>query len=58
VFLQIGAADPAAQISGQVGHDGVDGLGHRREGVVGREDDVILAEDLERSVQRQTAVCQ
>ena len=58
MFLQIGAADPATQVRGQVGHDVVDGLGHRREGVVGSEDNVVAAEDLNRCVQRPTVVCQ
>jgi hypothetical protein len=46
------------QVGGQVGHDVVDGLGHRREGVVGSEDDVVATEDLYRCVQRPTVVCQ
>jgi hypothetical protein len=58
VFLQIGAADPATQVDRQVADDVVDGLGHRREGVVGSEDDVIVAKELHRCVQHPTAVRQ
>jgi hypothetical protein len=58
VFLQICAADFLTQVGGQVGHDIVDGLGHRREGVVGSEDDVVAAEDVNDHVQRSMVVCQ
>ena len=58
MFLQIGAADSAMQVGGQGGDDVVERLGHRGEGIVGSEDNVIAAEDLDRRVQRPTVVCQ
>jgi hypothetical protein len=48
VFLHIGAIDPALQVGGQGGDDVIDGLGHRREWVVGSEDDVLAAENVDR----------
>jgi hypothetical protein len=56
VFLQIGAADPATQVGGQAGNDVVEGLGHRRERVVGSEDDVVASEDVDRCFQRWAVV--
>jgi len=58
VFLHIGAADPALQVDGQGGDDVIDGLGHRREWIVGSEDDVVAAEDVDRCLQRVAVVCQ
>jgi hypothetical protein len=58
VLLQIGAADPAMQVGGQGGDDVVEWLGHRRERVVGSEDDVVAAEDLNSLLQRQVVVSQ
>jgi len=58
VFLHIGAADPALQVGGQGGDDVIDGFGHRREWVVGSEDHVLAAEDLDRRVQRVAVICQ
>ena len=46
------------QVGGQGGDDVVDGFGHRREWVVGSEDDVVGAEDVDRYVQRLAVVCQ
>jgi hypothetical protein len=46
------------QVGGQGGDDVVEGLGHRREGVVGSEDDVVAAKDFNRCVQRGAVVCQ
>jgi hypothetical protein len=58
MFLHIGAADPALQVWGQGGDDVIDGLGHRREWVVGSEDNVVAAEHVDRCLQRVEAVCQ
>jgi hypothetical protein len=58
VSLQICARDPAMQVGGQVGNDVVEGLGHRRKGVVGSEDNVVTAEHLQRCIQRVPGVCQ
>jgi len=58
VFLQIGAADSAMQLGGQGRDDVVERLGHRGEGVVGSEDDMIAAEDIDRRVQGPTVVSQ
>ena len=58
MFLHIGAVDPALQVGGQGGDDVVDGLGHRREWVVGSEHDVVGAEDVDRRVQRLAVVRQ
>ena len=58
MFLQIGAADSAMQVGGQGGDDVVQRLGHRGERIVGSEDDVIAAEDIDRCVQRLTVVGQ
>jgi hypothetical protein len=58
MLLQIGAADPATQVGGQVGDDVVEGLGHRRERVVGSEDHVVVAEDVDRRVQCRAVVRQ
>jgi hypothetical protein len=58
MFLHIGTADPAMQVGGQGGDDVVDGLGHRREWVVGSEDDVAAAEDVDRCMKRVAVVCQ
>ena len=58
MFLHIGAADPALQVGGQGGDDVIDGLGHRREWVVGSEDDVVAAEDVDRGMQRVAVVCE
>ena len=58
MLLQIGATDPAMQVGVQGGDDVVEGLGHRREWVVGAEDDVVAAEDLDRCVQRLAVICQ
>jgi hypothetical protein len=58
MVLQIGAVDPATQVVGQGGNDAVEGLGHRRERVVGSEDDVVAAEDVEGCMQRRAVVCQ
>jgi hypothetical protein len=46
------------QLGGQGGNHVVEGLGHRREGVVGSEDDVVAAEDLDRCLQRSPVICQ
>ena len=46
------------QVCGKIGHDVIEGLGHRREGIVGSEDDVVAAEDLNCCVQRLTVICQ
>jgi hypothetical protein len=46
------------QVGGQGGDDLVEGLGHRRERVVGPEDDVVGAEDLDGCVQPAAVVCQ
>jgi len=58
VFLHIGAVDPALQVGRQGGDDVIDGVGHRREWVIGSEDDVVTAEDVDRRVQRVAVVCQ
>jgi hypothetical protein len=58
VLLQIGVADPATQVGWQGGNDVVEGLGHRRERVVGSEYDVVASEDVDRCVQRWAVVCQ
>jgi hypothetical protein len=58
VFLQIGAADPAPHIGGQVGYDVVDRLGHGREGVVGAEQHMIAAEHINGVLERPTVVSQ
>jgi hypothetical protein len=58
VLLQIGAADPATQVGGQGGDDVVEGLGHRLERVVRPEDDVAVAEEFDRCVQRFAVVGQ
>jgi len=47
VLLQIGAADPATQVSGQGGDDVVKRLRHRRKRVVGSEDHVVGAEHMD-----------
>jgi hypothetical protein len=46
------------QVGWQGGDDVVERLGHRGEGIVGSEDDVIAAEDLDRRVQGLTVVGQ
>jgi hypothetical protein len=58
VFLHICAADPALQVGGQGGDYVIDGFGHRREWVVGSEDDVVATEDVDRCMQRIAVVCQ
>jgi hypothetical protein len=58
LFLHIGAADPALQVGGQGGDDVIEGLGHRREWVVGSEDDVVAAEDGDCCMQRVAVVRQ
>jgi hypothetical protein len=58
MLLQIGAADPALQVGGQGGDDVIEGLGHRLERVVRSEDDMIVAEDFDRGVQRFAVVGQ
>jgi hypothetical protein len=58
VFLHIGAIDPALQVGGQGGDDVIEGLGHRREWVVGSEDDVLAAENVDRCMQGVAVVCQ
>lgn len=45
MLLQIGVADSATQVGRQVGNDVVEGVGHRREGVVGSENHVVATED-------------
>jgi hypothetical protein len=56
VLLQISAANPATQVSGQGGDDVVEWLRHRLERIVRSEDDVIVSEDVDRCVQRFTVV--
>jgi len=58
MLLQIGAADPATQVSGQGGDDAVKGLRHRRKRVIGSEDNVVVAEYLDRCVQRSAVIGQ
>lgn len=58
MILQILAADPVMQVVGQGGDDVVQRFGHRGEGVVGTENDVVAAEYLDRRVQCSAVVCQ
>jgi hypothetical protein len=58
VLLQIGAADPVLQVGGEVGDDVIDRFGHRREGVVGSKDDMVVAENLQGCIQDSTVVRQ
>jgi hypothetical protein len=46
------------QVGGQGRDDVVERLGHRGKGVVGSEDDVVAAEDVDRCIQGWAVVCQ